>query len=241
MVHEADHQHFARFGVLNDGGNEPVEFCEIHSHCHKEKAPLGVCRRGSVKLRTCRFDSSVQRMRKLDRPAAAGMVMVPVVMLRAKHLRQSLSFRSRGDVKWTAVDAFESALRRVVAPYATSVCGDRRSIRRPLPSPPTRDRMPHRAELLHDLGRMRRPFSIVTVSGSHWWCIRGASTASPPLRPNSVTPKTTVKHRVDDRAAARRSGDQHHLAAPGHHRRRHRAEHPLARIDQVGRRANVAA
>ena len=31
VVHEADHQDFVRFGVLDDGRDESVEFAEIHT------------------------------------------------------------------------------------------------------------------------------------------------------------------------------------------------------------------
>ena len=43
LVHEADHQHFAAFGVLNDRGHEPVELCEIHAliKCPETKNPAG--------------------------------------------------------------------------------------------------------------------------------------------------------------------------------------------------------
>jgi hypothetical protein len=32
LVHEAHHQHFRRFVVLNNGGNQSVEFRKIHGH-----------------------------------------------------------------------------------------------------------------------------------------------------------------------------------------------------------------
>ena len=40
FVHEADHQHAAGGVVLNDGGDEAVEFCEIQIHkIPKRKSP----------------------------------------------------------------------------------------------------------------------------------------------------------------------------------------------------------
>ena len=45
---------------------------------------------------------------------------------------------------------------------------------------------------------------------------------------------------VDDGPAAGTAGDQHHLAVLGHDGRRLRAEHPFARSDLVGGRADVA-
>jgi len=49
-----------------------------------------------------------------------------------------------------------------------------------------------------------------------------------------------VEDGVDDRAASRRAGHEDQPAAPGDDGRRHRAEHSLARLDEIRRRADVA-
>ena len=70
--------------------------------------------------------------------------------------------------------------------------------------------------------------------------MRGASTASRPVSPYSVTPSTTLRTVL---MIVRPPGEpvtSTSLAVLQHDGRRHRAEHPLARVDQVGGRADVA-
>ncbi len=85
-----------------------------------------------------------------------------------------------------------------------------------------------------------RADSNVTWSGSHWWSKRGASTASRPVRPQAVTLSTTSSTVL---MIVRQPGDpvtSTSLPFSRHDRRRHRAEHALARRDEVRRRADVA-
>src|SRR5262245_57406942 len=53
---------------------------------------------------------------QLDRPAGAGMMMVPVCVPYAEHVRKAYR-PALGAVKSAALDAFESALRLSLTPY----------------------------------------------------------------------------------------------------------------------------
>ena len=166
--------------------------------------------------------------------------MVPVVVPRAKHRRQAyrrarrrcqmLRHRGLRVGRAPVVDAVRRAVGRrsrcCAHPLAARRCGPRGPLARSAASTSS--------------ARRRLPRSTRDRAATDDACA-AVSTACRPVSPYSVTPSTTDEHGVDDRPAARRAGHEHDLAVLDHHRRRHRAEHPLARIDQVGRRADVAA
>ena len=61
FVHEAHHQHFAAFVVLNDRGHQPVQLCEIHVAPPETKNPAGRWR-GS-RCSVCEMESTYPELR----------------------------------------------------------------------------------------------------------------------------------------------------------------------------------
>ena len=98
-------------------------------------------------------------------------------------------------------------------------------------------RVAHRREGRPRAPRARRPPSRSKRSGNHWWWVRGASTAASRREAELQHVEHDPERGVGDRPAARRARSRARtLPSVQDDGRRHRAEHPLPRRDQVGLR-----